>query len=338
MKCVELVDVKKLELNEIEIPSNEEKVIFKVNSCGICGSDLHYFEVGNPKGLVMGHEFSGTVVNPGKSDFKVGDRITALPISPCGKCDACKSRNVQYCSETWLNASGLSLNNSGAYAEYSSCFPNMARLLPEEVSDEEAAMVEPTAVSLHGVKLADIKVGDKVCIIGAGIIGLMAAEFAKMEGATYVALLEANPLRGKKALSYGFVDEYYDALDEKNIALLKGKTGGFDKVIECCGNSAAVSEAINITKNGGEIILVGVSLMPITIPSVVAVMGEITMKGAIAYSEFDFDKVIELIKNKSINVTKYIDKIVPLEEVQNSFLDLSSGKTDNVKIIVKPNK
>ena len=317
MKC--------LELNEIEIPSNEEKVIFKVNSCGICGSDLHYFEVGNPKGLVMGHEFSGTVVNPGKSSFKVGDRITALPISPCGKCDACKSGNVQYCSETWLNASGLSLNNSGAYAEYSSCFPSMARLLPKEVSDEEAAMVEPSAVSLHGVKLADIKVGDKVCIIGAGIIGLMAAEFAKMEGATYVALLEANPLRGKKALSYGFVDEYYDALDEKNIALLKGK-------------SAAVSEAINITKNGGEIILVGVSLMPITIPSVVAVMGEITMKGAIAYSEFDFDKVIELIKNKSINVTKYIDKIVPLEEVQNSFLDLSSGKTDNVKIIVKPNK
>lgn len=338
MKCVELVDVKKLELNEIEIPSNEEKVIFKVNSCGICGSDLHYFEVGNPKGLVMGHEFSGTVVNPGKSSFKVGDRITALPISPCGKCDACKSGNVQYCSETWVNATGLSLNNSGAYAEYSSCFPSMARLLPKEVSDEEAAMVEPTAVSLHGVKLADIKVGDKVCIIGAGIIGLMAAEFAKMEGATYVALLEANSLRGKKALSYGFVDEYYDALDEKNIALLKEKTGGFDKVIECCGNSAAVSEAINITKNGGEIILVGVSLMPITIPSVVAVMGEITMKGAIAYSEFDFDKVIELIKNKSINVTKYIDKIVPLEEVQNSFLDLSSGKTDNVKIIVKPNK
>ncbi len=338
MKCVKLVDSKKLELSEMEIPNNEEKVVFKVNASGICGSDLHYFEVGNPKGLVMGHEFSGVVVNPGKSDFKVGDRITALPISPCGKCDACKSGNVQYCKETWSHATGLSLEDNGAYAEYSSCFPNMARLLPEEVTDEEAAMAEPTAVSLHAVKLADIKVGDKVCIIGAGIIGLMAAEFAKMEGATYVALLETNPLRGEKALSYGFTDEYYNALDENNINLLREKTGGFDKVIECCGNSQAVSEAISITKNGGEIILVGVSLLPITIPSVIAVMGEITLKGSIAYSEFDFDRVIELIKNKSINVEKYIDKVVSLEEVQNSFLDLSSGKTDKVKIIVKPNK
>lgn len=139
-------------------------------------------------------------------------------------------------------------------------------------------------------------------------------------------------------VSFYQTDEYYNALDENNITLLKEKTGGFDKVIECCGNSQAVSEAINITKNGGEIILVGVSLLPITIPSVIAVMGEITLKGSIAYSEFDFDKVLELIKNKSINVVKYIDKVVSLEEVQSSFIDLSSGNTDKVKIIVKHNK
>lgn len=91
----------------------------------------------------------------------------------------------------------------------------MVRLLPDEISDEEASMIEPSAVSLHAVKLSDIMVGDKVCIIGGGIIGLLAAEFAKKEGATYVAMLETNEARGNKSLKYGYVDEYYNALDEK---------------------------------------------------------------------------------------------------------------------------
>ena len=167
----------------------------------------------------------------------------------------------------------------------------MVRLLPDEICDEEASMIEPSAVSLHAVKLADIMVGDKVCIIGGGIIGLLAAEFAKKEGATYVAMLETNEARGNKSLKYGYVDEYYNALDEKTIPLLKEKTGGFDKVIECCGNSSAVSEAIMLTKNGGKIVLVGVSMEPITIPSVIAVMGEISMLGSIAYSEFDLSLI-----------------------------------------------
>lgn len=339
MKCVKLTDAKKLEVSEIEMPKDNGKVIFKVNSCGICGSDLHYWEMGNPIGLVMGHEFSGEVVNPGnRTDLKVGDRISALPLSPCYKCEACKSGNLQYCAETWSHAVGLSLDNSGAYAEYSSCDGNLARKLPENVTDDEAAMIEPSAVSLHAVKLADIKVGDKVCIVGGGIIGLMAAEFAKMEGATYVALLETNNERGKKSLTYGYVDEYLNPLNEEVVPSLKEKTGGFDKIIECSGSSAAVTEAIMLAKNGGTIILVGVSMTPITVPMVVSVMGEITMKGSIAYSEFDFDRIIELINDKKLNVTKYIDKIITLDEVQNAFETLTSGKDGEVKIIIKPNK
>lgn len=339
MKCVSINGVKSLKVEERNTPEFDNgKVVFKVNSCGICGSDIHYWVSGGPVGLVMGHEFSGTVVESGsRSDLKVGDRITALPLSPCGMCDACKSGNPQYCVSTWTNATGLSLDNTGAYAEYSSCFPNMVRLLPDKISDEEASMIEPSAVSLHAVKLADIMVGDKVCIIGGGIIGLLAAEFAKKEGATYVAMLETNEARGNKSLKYGYVDEYYNALDEKTIPLLKEKTGGFDKVIECCGNSGAVSEAIMLTKNGGKIVLVGVSMEPITIPSVIAVMGEISMLGSIAYSEFDFDKIISLIKDKQLDVIKYIDKRITLDEVQDAFTELTSGNSDTIKIVIKPN-
>lgn len=339
MKCVKIKGQKEFEISEIEKPTSKNgSVIFKVNACGICGSDIHYWASGSPVGLVMGHEFAGTVIDPGaRTDLKAGDRVTGLPISPCGKCHPCKTGNVQYCLNTWNEAVGLSLTNPGGYAEFSSCRSDMIKKIPNGVSNEEACMVEPSAVSLHAVNLASIKIGEKVLIIGGGIIGLMAAEFAKLNGASYVALLETNPKRGKKSIKYGKVDEYYNALEEGIIEKLFTKTqGGFDKVIECCGNGPAVSEAIMAVKPGGKIILVGVSLEPISIPTVVTVMREVDMQGAIAYTEEEFEKCLELIDKKIINVKKYIDDIVPLEKAQKSFERLTSGQDDAIKIIFRP--
>lgn len=341
MKCVKLTDVKKLELSEMEIPvSKNGSVVFKVESAGICGSDIHNWDAGAPAGLVLGHEFAGTVVDPGnREDLSVGDRITALPISPCGVCESCKNGNPQYCYQTWNDAVGLSLANSGGYAEYSSCRSDYVKKLPDNVSFDEGCMVEPSAVSLHAINLADIKVGDRVLVIGAGIIGLMAAEFAKKDGASYVGLVEVNPQRGEKAKSYGFVDEYFDGKDEKLIEKLMGVSlGGFDKVIECCGNSAAVSEAIMAVKPGGTVVLVGVSATPVTVPLVVSVMREVKLQGAIAYTETEFEDVIRLISEKVIDVEKYIDARVGLDKAQESFERLTCGNDDAIKIIFKPSE
>ncbi|MBQ3021466.1 MAG: alcohol dehydrogenase catalytic domain-containing protein [Bacilli bacterium] len=339
MKCVKIVEEKKLEVCETEEPiSKNGSVVFKVTACGICGSDIHYWEVGEPKGLIMGHEFAGTVIDPGsRSDLKAGDRITGLPISPCGYCNACKSGNPQYCKLTWSKAVGLSLSNNGGYAEVSSCRSDLVKKLPDNVTDEEAAMVEPSAVSLHAVNLGNIKKGDNVLVIGGGIIGLMCAEFAKLQGAKNVTLLETNDERGKKALGYGKVDEYYNALDEKIIPeLIKKTIGGFDVVMECCGNSPAVSEAIMAVKPGGKIVLVGVALGNVNIPLVMSVMGEVTLQGAIAYTPQEFENVIDMISKKEIDVKKYIDDIVSLDRVQESFIRLTSGKDSAIKIIIKP--
>lgn len=339
MKCVELVGPKKLEVKSRVAPTSKDgSVVFRVNTCGICGSDIHYWDMGAPVGLVMGHEFCGTVIDPGaRSDLKVGDRITGLPISPCGKCDACKHGNPQYCKETWSHAVGLSLDYSGGYAEVSSCHPDMVRKLPDIISNEEACMVEPSAVSLHAVNLANVKVGDKVCIIGGGIIGLMAAEFAKMNGASYVCMVEANRNRGKKSLTYGYVDEYFNALNKDTIPNLVAMTNGFDVVIEACGNSAAVSEAMMLVKNGGMIVLVGVSMAPISVPMIMPVMGEVSMKGAIGYTEEEFDNVIELLRLRKLDVVKYIDDIIPIDAANSAFERLTSMDNDAIKIIFKPN-
>ena len=168
MKCVKLKGAKNLEIATIKKPvSQNGSVVVRVKACGICGSDLHYFEAGQPQELIMGHEFSGMVVDPGdREDLKIGDRVTGLPISPCGHCEACKTGNVQYCANTWTNAVGLSLTNSGGLAEFLSCRSDMVKKLPDKVTFLEGTMVEPAAVSLHAINLADIKVGDKVYTSG----------------------------------------------------------------------------------------------------------------------------------------------------------------------------
>ena len=339
MKCVSISGEKSLVLKNIDVPvSKDGSVVIEVKSAGICGSDIHNWDMGQPVGLVMGHEFAGVVVDPGsRMDLEKGDRVTGLPISPCGKCEACRSGNVQYCSETWSEAVGLALTNPGAFAEYTSCRPDMVRKIPGNVSFDAACMVEPSAVSLHAINLADIKIGDDVLIIGGGIIGLMAAEFAKLAGAGYIAMVETNKKRGRKAVSYGKVNEYYDALKSDTIPKLLTKTnGGFDTVIECCGNAAAVTEALMAVKPGGTVVLVGVSAVPINIPLVVGVMKEVNIKGAIAYTVEEFETVIKMIAEKRINVSKYIDDLVPLEKAQESFERLTSGNDAAVKIIFKP--
>lgn len=339
MKCVAIKDKKELEIKELSDPiSVNGSVVIKVTKAGICGSDIHYWESGTPQGLVMGHEFCGIVLDPGnREDLQKGDRVTALPISPCGHCDACQTGNVQYCLETWNEAVGLSLTNSGGFAEKLQVRSDLVLKIPDNVTDEEAAMIEPAAVGLHAVHLANVKVGSKVLIIGGGIIGLVSALFAKMEGASYVAMTETNPARGEKAIKLGVVDEYFDALNENLLATLMEKTGdGFDIVIDCCGNSKAVSNGLMAAKVGGKVVLVGVALEPITIPTVLAVMHELTVQGAIAYTIKEFKECLELISTKKLDLLKFMSDVVPLEKVQESFLRLTSGEDEAIKIIVDP--
>ncbi|MCI8445115.1 MAG: alcohol dehydrogenase catalytic domain-containing protein [Bacilli bacterium] len=341
MKCVALKSAHEFEIKEIAEPiSNNENVVIDVKKAGICGSDIHYWVAGEPAGLVMGHEYCGVVTDPGnRSDLKVGDRVTALPISPCGHCSACLTGNPQYCAETWTSATGLSLSNPGALAPKMAIRSDMVIKVPDTVSDDEIAMVEPTAVGLHAIHLANIKVGDKVLIIGGGIIGLVSAMFAKKAGASYVAVSETNAARGEKAVRLGVADAWLNAMEETFLEQCFTKTnGGFDIVIDCCGNAKAVSSALMAVKPGAKVVLVGVATEPITIPTVIAVMRELTLLGAIAYTKEEFETCIHLMAEKKIDILPFVDDIVSLEEVQAAYERLTSGTDDAVKILVDPTK
>ena len=341
MRCAILKGEKNIELGNIEEPKADgEKVLIAVKKTGICGSDIHYWDQGSPEGLVMGHEFCGIVIDSGsREDLNSGDRVTALPISPCGECEACLKGNPQFCIHTWDKAVGLSLDNPGGFTQKIKVRPDMVYKVPDELRDEEVAMVEPTAVGLHAVLLADIKVGEKVLVVGGGIIGLVSAMFAKMEGASFVAISETNPKRGNKAVELGVADKFFNPMDEDfNQKILENAPSGFDKVIECCGNAAAVTSALTTVKTGGKVILVGVSLNPIEIPTAVAVLHELTIQGAIAYTKEEFKACIDLMADKKIDVLKFLDCVVPLNKTQEAFEKLTSSENGAIKIIVDPNK
>lgn len=341
MKAAILEDIKKFKIADVDAPKpDNNKVIIDIIKTGICGSDIHNWDAGEPKGLIMGHEFTGKVVNPGsRTDLKIGDRITALPISPCGNCEACETGNPQYCSETWTHAIGLSLDNPGGLTSTIAIRPDMVLKLPDNITDEEGAMVEPTAVGLHAVHLADIRVGDKVLIVGGGIIGLVSAMFAKLEGAEFVAVSETNEARGKKSVKLNVADDWFDAKDENFLNNIFTKIpNGFDVVIDCSGTTKAVESELMTVRPGGTIVLVGVSPKPIEFASVIAVMKELTIKGAIAYTKEEFKNCISLMANKKIDVMKFVDDIVPLEETQKAYERLTSGTDDAVKIMIDPKK
>ena len=200
-------------------------------------------------------------------------------------------------------------------------------------------MIEPAAVALRAVRLAKVKKGDKALVIGAGIIGVLCAQFLKHAGASYVAITETNEARAKKALKLGVCHEWFNATDEKLPEIFAEKTkNGFDVVLDCCGNSAALTSAINFTKPGGNLMFVGVSMLPVTIPLISGIMKEINMKGSIGYSAKDFDDTIYIAENNIVNLELFIDDIVSLEEVQSAFERLTSGEDDAIKILVDPKK
>lgn len=343
MRCVAISGQRKLVVENRE-PKGGKKgyILIDVIKAGICGSDLHYFVSGEPKGLVMGHEFSGIVIdNGGSKEFNEGDRVTALPISPCNECSDCKKKDIQICTKTWESAIGLSLDNPGAFGGRVLVREDMVRHLPDNVTYESGAMVEPASVALRAADISGVKKGDKVLVIGGGIIGLLTALFLRLRGASYVALTETNPLRGKKAVTLGVANEFFNALDPDITKKLMSKTTdgkGFDVVADCVGNSPALSSAITYTKPNGNLVMVGISLGAVNVPLVNATLKEINIKGSIAYTKEEFDMVIKLLEAKKINLEKFVDDVVTLDDLQKAFERLTSGQDSAVKILVDPNK
>ena len=265
MKVALLYGPRDVRLGKMDAPRPvDDEVLIKVESAGVCGSDLHLYSQGRigdtvvTEPHVMGHEFCGTVaeMGPKVDGRKVGMRVAVEPSLPCRKCEFCRIGRYNICPN--LRFTGLPPTH-GAYAEYIAIPYDFAHPVPETMSADEAAMVEPLAVGVHAVELAEMHPEDTVAVLGLGSIGLLTACVAKLSGAAQVFGTDLLPYRLDLSRDYG-VDVPINAGERNPVqTILEATNGrGVDVVFEAAGALETPQQALEIVKPGGTVVMVGI--------------------------------------------------------------------------------
>lgn len=333
-----LVEPGNIRLEEVPVPiPRNNEVLVKVRVCGICGADLQIYRGRHPIArppMIQGHEFCGTVAKVGfhVSAIEEEDRVAVEPSVPCGKCYNCSHGRYNICSD--LSVIG-GRGHDGALSEYVTVPGDKVVPLPDEISFEEGALVEPTAVAVHAVRLAEQKVGERVLVLGAGTIGLLVVQAARTAGAREVIVSDVLDYRLEKAIALGAnkrmnprSEHIYEALDKEY-----GRDG-IDTVYDCVGNQETVRQALQIARRGTRIMMIGVPEEPVTLDLTNLQEGELELRGSLMYLRADFLKAIDLIRKREIKVTPLITHRFSLTQVQDAFRLLTKREEQVLKVLI----
>jgi 2-desacetyl-2-hydroxyethyl bacteriochlorophyllide A dehydrogenase len=296
------------------------ELVVKVNYCGICGTDLHSTREGAATvacDSILGHEFVGEVVEVDKSieaDWRRGDRVCSLPFLACGCCVPCVNGRPFECAQ--LKCIGL--DQPGGFAEYVKTGARETIKLPDSLDMETAALIEPLAVGLHAVRIARMQAGQRVLITGAGPIGLAVALWARFLGARDVIISEfiepRKNLAGRLGAT-GLVDPAGDVG-----AQFADATGGEpDVIFECVGAPGLIQQCIELAPRRGKIVPVGVCEQADTLMPFLALVKELQIQFAIAYTRDDFETVISMLAQGRIDASAMVTDIVSLEQMPAAF-------------------
>lgn len=324
MKAIAFESVDKpLALVEMAAPAlPPDSLKIRVQACGICGSDLHAAQTPGMlgAGAVLGHEFAGEVVAVGAdagADFQPGDRVVALPFRACGQCDECRSGRRTSCRKPATQ--GFNSAVPGAYAEYTICQAAMAMKLPDTMRYEDAAMVEPFAVALGAWRTANVPTGAGVLILGAGVIGLAVAAWARFFGAGDVAISDLVPERLARAEAAG-ADIAIDASVVDNpVAEFQRATGHAPAVIFECVGRPMLQKIVDMAPPGAHLVIAGANLEPERLSVLSATVKRLRMSFAFAYERADFAFTLRMLANQRVNAAPFISSVISLDEVPETF-------------------
>ena len=339
MKAAQFLEVgKPLHIADVAKPSAVPGgLVFRVLACGICASDLHAAEVPGllQRGNVLGHEYAGEVVEvgPNTEGWTVGDRLIALPGAPCGVCAACLAGRHSGCEQ--VIAQGFDLRMPGAYAEYASCVAGLAMKIPDSLSDNDAAMIEPLAVGLGAWKAANVAAGASVLIVGAGIIGLAVAKWARFFGAGDIGISEMVPARIARAKQVG-ADIVIDATQHANpITEYERLTGRKPTVIFECVGRPMIAQLIEMAPLNTHLVLVGTGMQPENFTVVSAALKRLRMTFPLAYSPEDFPFVQRMLAAGRVTVDGLVTATVSLDEAPAMF-EILGKPNDHCKVLITP--
>ncbi|XP_050070344.1 sorbitol dehydrogenase-like isoform X2 [Anopheles maculipalpis] len=332
-----------LRLVAIAIPEPAfNEVVLEVDSCGICGTDVHFLREGGfgdqklIRPLVLGHESAGVVRKVGSAvtHLKVGDRVAIEPAAGCRTCDLCKVGKYNICLDgkhcTTQKHDG---NCSNYYAQYADC----CFKLPDHVTMEEGALLEPLAVAVYAGRRAQIGLGHKVIIFGAGPIGLVCLIAAKAMGATRTVILDLEHAKhrldiAKKLGVTGVIGIRKGDTEEELVKRIHEILGGpADRVLECSGSQPGMRISIMATRNAGRICLVGLGNKDVQLPMVDAISREIEITTAMRYNH-DYPAALEIVASGYVDVKPLVSHHFELQDVHEAFRVASQG--EGIKIMI----
>lgn len=349
MKALRLIDQDRLELDDIEPPAapGPDEVLLRNAFCGICGTDLHEYADGphlvtrRPHPLtgsqlpqVLGHEFGGEVVDVGREVATAtrGDRVAVMPLLWCGGCASCLAGRQECC--TRLAAVGYNWP-WGGMAEYALVKGHQVARLPEGMTDEQGALVEPSAVAVHAVRSAPVLLGDRVLITGGGPIGQLVALAAIAAGASSVTLSEPNPGRRRRAEGLGGI-RVIDPSDGDVVAAARElQPEGVDVALECAGNTHALSACTQAVRAGGVVVQTALPGQRLEIDTRQLTLRDVALKGVNCFPVTSWPRVIDLIASGRLPAERIVTGQVSLgDAVDDGFARLLDPTDDQIKILI----
>ena len=342
MKVAVMLGIGKMGFEERDIPQpKDDEVLVKLEYVGICGSDLHYYESGaigdyivKPP-FVLGHEPGGTVVEVGKNvtHLKVGDRVALEPGKTCGHCEFCKTGRYNLCPDVVFFATPP---EDGVFHEYVAHEAGLCFKLPDNVSTMEGALIEPLAVGFHAARQGGAQAGQVAVVTGAGCIGLVSMMALKAMGVSKVYSVDVMDKRLDKALELG-ADGVINGSREDAVKKVMELTGGMgcDLVIETAGTEITTRQAVQMTKKGATIVLVGYSKTgEIKMPISLALDKELTFKTVFRYRHI-YPMAIDAVASGRVNLKGIVTNEFALDDIQEAMDESVNNKADIGKAVVK---
>ena len=355
MRAAVFYGPKDIRLEDVDEPDVREGTVkVKVDWCGICGTDLHEYLAGPifipPAGsphpitgetlpLTLGHEFAGEVVEVGDTPngVQVGDRVAIEPVFRCGECAACLRGATNLCEK--LGFYGL-MGGGGGMSEYAVVPNYMIHKLPEGLTSEQGALVEPIAVGLRAVRRAGITEGQSALVFGGGPIGAVTVQCLKAIGAGQIIVAEVSEARKRKALEIG-ADVVIDPTEEDVVARVKELTDGegAEHSFDAAGIQATLQAALHATRKGGTVTIISIWEGPVQINPNDLVLAELKVLGTICYTPEDFADTIRMLQDGSISTEGIITERIALSDVvEGGFNELVDHKDRHVKILVESSR